>query len=113
MDDIRLGRVVRHARMPYVLSRVEDFECEAVQELALGQEPTHGFESPARLFHQKLGDRIKLRDFMLCETHMLLKLLNRPIEFSASIRPEQLPQLSVACLPYCSFLVRVVNVGDC
>jgi hypothetical protein len=49
VDDIWLWCVERDTRMSDVLSRVEDFKCETVQKLSLGQKATDRLEPPSSL----------------------------------------------------------------
>ena len=54
MDDVGLRCIQRHTVMANVLSRVEDFEGKAVQELSLSQETAHRLQPPASLALQEL-----------------------------------------------------------
>ena len=54
MDDIGLWGIQWLRMMPDVLSRVEDFKREAIEELALSEKTTDGLQSPARSLAQEL-----------------------------------------------------------
>lgn len=64
MNDIGLRSVQWLRVMPDVLSRVEDFKREAIEELALSEQTTDGLQPPTRSLAQELRDILELGNFL-------------------------------------------------
>ena len=77
VDDVRLGRVERAARVAQVLRRVEDAVGERAVELVERHEPGRGVELEAGQRLQARGDLVELRHVVLGQRERRLRLAER------------------------------------
>ena len=77
--------------MSQVLRRVEHSKSEAIQEFALGQKATDGFQTPASLRLKILTDVLKLGNVISFEAlDVFLERSNTFVELFASVMREHL-----------------------
>ena len=112
VNNVGLGRVEWSGVMPDVLGRVENFECEAIQEFALRQKTTHWFKAPACARLEELRNVFKLWDSVSSKTDIFLEFRNSPIELLARIGLVKFGKCFVAELPGGNLLLRVLETGN-